>query len=66
MIALLLIVVSLAAPSLAQPWETLPSDPYFATYKALKAPADTQGSKALAWSVIPAQWAKPDPWALKA
>ncbi len=35
----LLLVVSLVVPLLAQQWETLPSDPYFATYQPLKAPA---------------------------
>lgn len=39
MTTLFLLVVSLVAPLLAQPWETLPSDPYFATYKPVKAPA---------------------------
>ncbi len=39
MTTLFLVVVSLVAPLLAQQWETLPSDPYFATYKPLKAPA---------------------------
>ncbi len=39
MTTLLLVVVSLVTPLLAQQWETLPSDPYFATYKPLKAPA---------------------------
>lgn len=42
MIALFVVVVSLVSPLLAQPWETLPSDPYFATYKPVKAPA-TEG-----------------------
>jgi lysophospholipase L1-like esterase len=36
---LLIVVASLLSPVLAQPWEPLPSDPYFATYKLLKAPA---------------------------
>ena len=35
---LFLVVVSLVAPLLAQPLEPLPSDPYFATYKPLRAP----------------------------
>ncbi len=39
MTTLLLIVVSLVTPLLAQQWETLPPDPYFATYQPLKAPA---------------------------
>jgi hypothetical protein len=34
-----IVVVFLLAPLLAQPWEPLPSDPYFATYKLSKAPA---------------------------
>ncbi len=42
MTALFIVVVSLVAPLLAQDLETLPSDPYFATYKPLKAPA-TEG-----------------------
>jgi lysophospholipase L1-like esterase len=42
MTALLIVVMSLVAPLLAEQWETLPSDPYFATYKPLKAPA-TEG-----------------------
>jgi lysophospholipase L1-like esterase len=42
MTTLFLVVVSLAAPLWAEPWETLPSDPYFATYKPLKAPV-TEG-----------------------
>jgi lysophospholipase L1-like esterase len=36
---LLFVVASLVAPLAAQPWETLPSDPYFATYHLLAAPA---------------------------
>ncbi|MEN6424736.1 MAG: SGNH/GDSL hydrolase family protein [Phycisphaerales bacterium] len=39
---LILVVASLIAPLWAQPLEPLPSDPYFATYKLVKAPA-TQG-----------------------
>jgi lysophospholipase L1-like esterase len=42
MTALFIVVMSLVAPLLAAQWETLPSDPYFATYKPLKAPA-TEG-----------------------
>jgi lysophospholipase L1-like esterase len=42
MTTLFFVVVSLAAPLLAEQWETLPSDPYFAAYKPLKAPA-TEG-----------------------
>ena len=42
MTTLFFIVVSLVTPLLAQPWETLPSDPYFATYQPLKAPAPEQ------------------------
>ncbi len=38
----LIIVAALIAPLWAQPLEPLPSDPYFATYRPLKAPA-TQG-----------------------
>jgi lysophospholipase L1-like esterase len=36
---LFIVVASLLSPLWAQPWEPLPSDPYFATYKLLKAPA---------------------------
>jgi lysophospholipase L1-like esterase len=36
---LFIVVLSLVAPLLAEQWETLPSDPYFATYKPLKAPS---------------------------
>jgi lysophospholipase L1-like esterase len=36
---LLVVVAFLVAPLAAQPWETLPSDPYFATYHLLAAPA---------------------------
>lgn len=39
MSVLLIVVVSLLSPVFAQPLETLPSDPYFATYKLLQAPA---------------------------
>jgi lysophospholipase L1-like esterase len=35
----LIVVASLLCPLLAQQWEPLPSDPYFATYKPLKTPA---------------------------
>jgi lysophospholipase L1-like esterase len=35
---LAIVVASLLSPLWAQPWETLPADPYFATYKPLKAP----------------------------
>ena len=35
---ILLVVVILSCPLLAELWEPLPSDPYFATYKPLKAP----------------------------
>ncbi len=36
---LFIVVLSLVVPLLAEQWETLPSDPYFATYKPLKAPS---------------------------
>jgi lysophospholipase L1-like esterase len=36
---LILIVAVLGSPLLAQPWEPLPADPYFSTYKPLQAPA---------------------------
>lgn len=36
---LLIVVASLLSPLWAQSWESLPSDPYFATYKTLKSPA---------------------------
>lgn len=36
---LILVVASLLAPLWAQSWEPLPSDPYFATYQPLPAPA---------------------------
>ena len=36
---LILIVPALASPLFAQPWEPLPADPYFATYKPAQAPA---------------------------
>jgi len=39
---LLIVVATLVSPLLAQQWEPLPSDPYFATYKALKAPTAEQ------------------------
>jgi lysophospholipase L1-like esterase len=42
MTTLFLVVVSLVTPLWAEQWETLPADPYFATYKPLKAPA-TEG-----------------------
>jgi lysophospholipase L1-like esterase len=35
---LILVVAVLACPLLAQPWQPLPSDPYFSTYKLLDAP----------------------------
>jgi lysophospholipase L1-like esterase len=35
---LILLVAVLACPLLAQPWQALPSDPYFSTYKLLNAP----------------------------
>jgi len=35
---LILVVVALASPLFAQPWEPLPADPYFATYKLVQAP----------------------------
>jgi lysophospholipase L1-like esterase len=38
MTTLFIVVVSLVAPLRAGQWETLPADPYFATYKPLKAP----------------------------
>ena len=39
MTVLLIVVASLLSPLWAQPWESLPSDPYFASYKLLQAPA---------------------------
>jgi len=36
---LILLVAALGSPLLAQPWELLPADPYFSTYKPVRAPA---------------------------
>ena len=35
---LILIVAMLISPLFAQPWEPLPADPYFATYKLVQVP----------------------------
>lgn len=37
--SLLLVVAALGSPLLAQPWEPLPPDPHFSTYKPVQAPA---------------------------
>jgi lysophospholipase L1-like esterase len=35
---LIIVVAALACPLFAQPWEPLPADPYFSTYKPVQAP----------------------------
>jgi hypothetical protein len=43
-----------------------PALPVLPAPKVRRERADTQETREPAWSVLPAQWDLPDPWALKA